>query len=36
MAFNGEKLTLVLDELVEEAGFPRPGTANHQKLEQEV
>lgn len=36
MAFNGEKLTLVLNELVEEAGFPRPGAANHQKLKQEV
>ncbi len=29
-------LTLVLNELVEEAGFPCAGTANHQKLKQEV
>lgn len=33
---QGGKLTLVLNKLVEEAGFPRPGTANHQKLKQEV
>lgn len=30
------RLTLVLNELVEEAGFPRPSAANHQELEQEV
>lgn len=30
------QLTLVLNELVEETGFPRPSTANHQELKQEV
>lgn len=30
------ELTLVLNELVEETGFPRPSTANHQELKQEV
>lgn len=30
------KPTLVFDELVQEAGFPRPRAADHQELEQEV
>lgn len=34
--FNEVTLTLVLDELVEEAGLPRAGAANHQELKQEV
>lgn len=36
MGFNDRKLTLVLNELVQEAGFPRPSAANHQELKQEV
>lgn len=36
MGFNEGKLTLVLDELVEETGFPRPSAANHEELKQEV
>lgn len=36
MGFKEGKLTLVLNELVEEAGFPCPSTANHQELKQEV
>ncbi|TNN54843.1 hypothetical protein EYF80_034962 [Liparis tanakae] len=34
--FNEAALTLVLDELVEEAGLPRAGAADHQELKQEV
>lgn len=30
------ELTLVLDELMEEAGLPRPGAADDEELEQEV
>lgn len=33
--WEGE-LTLVLDELMEEAGLPRPGAADYEELEQEV
>lgn len=33
--WEGE-LTLVLDELVQEAGLPRPGAADYEELEQEV
>lgn len=33
--WEGE-LTLVFDELMEEAGLPRPGAADHEELEQEV
>lgn len=33
--WEGE-LTLVLNELMEEAGLPRPGAADHEELEQEV
>lgn len=34
--YLGGGLTLVLDKLVEEAGFPRPGAADYQELKQEV
>ena len=33
---NYRKLTLALNELVEETGFPRPSTPDHEELEQEV